>query len=129
MKALGFTLALIACSGSQHPDTTKNNTDPVPVYKDSRSPLEKRRDTACEHIQPKLTQCALADADLLADGVVGAGGEVERIEADDVLQIGGGDVGLGRDAQHHASRRVDDDLAGRGVGDDRAIGHHLDGIA
>ena len=74
-------------------------------------------------------QEAIADADLLADGVVGAGGEVERIEADDVLQIGGVDVGLGRDAQHHARRRVDDDLAGRGVGDDRAIGHHLDGIA
>ncbi|MEP6865914.1 MAG: hypothetical protein ABJE66_35165 [Deltaproteobacteria bacterium] len=50
-----------ACGGGQHTDTTKNS-DPVPVYKDTRSALEKRRDTACEHVQPKLTQCALADA-------------------------------------------------------------------
>jgi hypothetical protein len=34
----------------------------VPVYKDTRTPIQKRRDAACEHIQPKLTQCAVADA-------------------------------------------------------------------
>jgi hypothetical protein len=54
---------LIACGGSQHPDGAgPGNSDPVPVYKDSRTPLEKRRDDGCEAIQPKLTQCALADA-------------------------------------------------------------------
>ena len=54
---------LIACGGSHHSDSTgPSNADPVPVYKDSRTPLEKRRDEGCEAIQPKLTQCALADA-------------------------------------------------------------------
>jgi hypothetical protein len=54
---------LAACGGGQHPDSTKtSDTDPVPVYKDTRTPLEQRRDTACEHVQPKLTQCAVADA-------------------------------------------------------------------
>jgi len=58
---LALMVALAACGGGQHTDTTKNS-DPDPVLKDSRSPIEKRRDEACEHIQPKLTQCAVADA-------------------------------------------------------------------
>lgn len=51
---------LVACGGGQHPESAP--TDPVPVYKDLRSPLEKRRDLGCEAIQPKLTRCAVADA-------------------------------------------------------------------
>ena len=55
--------ALVACGGSKPPETTGPGTaDPVPVYKDTRTPIEKRRDTGCEAIQPKLTQCALSDA-------------------------------------------------------------------
>lgn len=62
MKSMLF-VALIACGGSKPPETTgPGNTDPVPVYKDTRTAIEKRRDTGCEAIQPKLTQCALADA-------------------------------------------------------------------
>jgi len=58
-----ITLGLVACGSSSHPDTAgPGSADPIPVYTDSRTPLEKRRDTACEGIQPKLTQCALADA-------------------------------------------------------------------
>ena len=59
--ALMFALA--ACGGGQHTDTTKNSDpDPVPAVRDTRTPIEKRRDAACEHIQPKLTRCAVADA-------------------------------------------------------------------
>jgi hypothetical protein len=57
--------ALVACGGSKPEPTNPSgpgSADPVPVYKDSRTPIEKRRDTACEAIQPKLTQCALSDA-------------------------------------------------------------------
>ncbi len=63
MKALLLIAALVACGGSQKPDPTAG--DPAPVaapVKDSRTPYEKRRDTACAAIQPKLSQCALADA-------------------------------------------------------------------
>jgi hypothetical protein len=68
VRALAFVVVVVvgaSCSGSQHPDGTgpgPTNADPVPVYKDARTPIEKRRDIACEHIQPKLTQCAVADA-------------------------------------------------------------------
>src|SRR3954470_23535898 len=61
MRNLAFVI-LVACGGGQHPEPVKSDPDPVPVYKDSRTELEKRRDTGCEHIQPKLTQCAVADA-------------------------------------------------------------------
>jgi hypothetical protein len=61
MRKLAFVI-LVACGGGQHPEPVKNDPDPVPVYKDTRSELEKRRDSACEHVQPKLTQCAVADA-------------------------------------------------------------------
>lgn len=61
MKVLALALALVVgCGGGQHPDA--GSADPVPVYKDTRSPIEKRRDLGCEALQPKLTQCALADA-------------------------------------------------------------------
>ncbi|MEO8845370.1 MAG: hypothetical protein ABI591_26730 [Kofleriaceae bacterium] len=56
-------VAVVACGGSKPADTAgPGNNDPVPVYKDTRSPIEKRRDTACEAIQPRLTDCAVADA-------------------------------------------------------------------
>ncbi|CAN5305467.1 hypothetical protein BH11MYX1_BH11MYX1_10150 [soil metagenome] len=59
MKSLVLVL-MIACGGGQHAEPAP--ADPVPVYKDTRSPIEKRRDLACEAIQPKLTRCALDDA-------------------------------------------------------------------
>jgi hypothetical protein len=62
-RALVLVLVL-ACGGKQHTDT-----DPVPgggsatpVVHDSRTPLEQRRDTACEQLQPRLTDCAVDDA-------------------------------------------------------------------
>jgi len=61
MRKLAFVI-LVACGGGQHPEPVKNDPDPVPVMKDTRTELEKRRDSGCEHIQPKLTQCAVADA-------------------------------------------------------------------
>jgi hypothetical protein len=62
MRKLAFVI-LVACGGGQHPEPVKNDPDPVmPVVKDTRTELEKRRDSACEHVQPKLTQCAVADA-------------------------------------------------------------------
>jgi len=61
VKIAILMFALAACGGGQHTDATKNS-DPDPVVKDTRTAIEKRRDTACEHIQPKLTQCAVADA-------------------------------------------------------------------
>jgi hypothetical protein len=62
-RALLLVLVL-ACGGKQHTDT-----DPVPgggsatpVAHDTRTPLEQRRDAACEQVQPRLTDCAVEDA-------------------------------------------------------------------
>ncbi|MEO6776544.1 MAG: hypothetical protein ABI467_26605 [Kofleriaceae bacterium] len=62
MKVWIILAWVAACGGGQHTDTKNSDPDPVPVYHDTRTPLEKRRDAACEHLQPKLTQCALTDA-------------------------------------------------------------------
>lgn len=64
MKSLLMTLVVVAsCGGSQKAarDPDPKPATPAPVA-DTRTPYEKRRDAACEAIQPKLSQCALADA-------------------------------------------------------------------
>jgi hypothetical protein len=58
-------VGLVACGPKQPPKTGPSNDEPVgkvgPV-KDSRTAIEKRRDTACEQLQPRLTECAIEDA-------------------------------------------------------------------
>ena len=55
---LGLGLGL-GCGGSQQPAAQ----DPAPgAVKDTRTPIEQRRDTACEQIGPALTACSVADA-------------------------------------------------------------------
>ena len=60
-----WSLALVlaaACSSKPQPATTP---DPAPgsggVVQDTRTPLEKRRDAACEIVAKRNTECALAD--------------------------------------------------------------------
>ncbi len=62
MKPLLFAL-LVACGGKQttSPTNTSSDDPPGPV-KDTRTELEKRRDTACENVGKKLTSCAVEDA-------------------------------------------------------------------
>jgi hypothetical protein len=63
MKFLAIVLLLAAC-GSSQPETTTPTTDPDPpgVVADTRTELERRRDTACDTLVPRLTQCAVDDA-------------------------------------------------------------------
>ena len=51
---------LVACGGSQKPPPA--NDDPPGVAQDTRTPIEKRRDTACDALGPKLVECAVDDA-------------------------------------------------------------------
>ncbi|MFT3699785.1 MAG: hypothetical protein QM831_41955 [Kofleriaceae bacterium] len=60
MKAL-LLIGLFACGGSQKPAPDPEPKPPT-VAKDTRTPYEQRRDAACDALQPKLSQCALADA-------------------------------------------------------------------
>lgn len=61
---LGLTLGLggLACGGPQRaPDRTGGApADPAPA--DPRTPIERRRDVACDALGPRLTACAVADA-------------------------------------------------------------------
>jgi hypothetical protein len=57
VRALALAVVLAACSGKQ---TTTTTTEPTPPA-DDRTPIQKRRDAACEQLAPKLLECALAD--------------------------------------------------------------------
>jgi hypothetical protein len=61
--ALAFVCAS-ACGGKSPPPPPPpgaGSADPVGVVQDTRTPLAKRRDAACEALGPKLTQCAVDD--------------------------------------------------------------------
>ena len=62
MKSLLLAAVLVACGGKSTPSTTPPDDDPPGVVQDTRSPIEKRRDAACEQLRPKLVQCAVEDA-------------------------------------------------------------------
>ena len=60
---LTLLAAATACGGNPKPAATSNGSGaPTDVATDSRTVLEKRRDTACDSLGPKITQCAVADA-------------------------------------------------------------------
>jgi len=61
MRNVLVLVMLAACGGKQQPPTNSTGSD-EPIVKDTRSPIEKRRDAACEQLQPRLTDCAIADA-------------------------------------------------------------------
>jgi hypothetical protein len=92
--ALAVVVAgVVACGGAQQPkagDGAPENRSPVT---DSRTPIEKRRDAACEQLGPKLTACAVEDAqaDLAAGRVAQAqfdrdtAPEVQRKNTEDFI--------------------------------------------
>lgn len=64
MKNLAFVILLAACGSKQSSPVTNSGSGGGDVgnFKDTRTELEKRRDAACEQLQPTLTDCAIADA-------------------------------------------------------------------
>ncbi len=57
--ALGLLGAPAGCGGPQR--APEGAADPAPAG-DPRTPIERRRDAACDALGPKLTACAVADA-------------------------------------------------------------------
>jgi hypothetical protein len=51
---------LFAC-GSKQPPPAKPEPEPAPAVTDSRSALEKRRDSACDKVSKRVTACAVED--------------------------------------------------------------------
>ncbi len=67
MKLVLIVACLAGCGGSNPEvrgggDGVEPDPDPPGVVSDTRTPIEKRRDAACEKVGAKLTECALADA-------------------------------------------------------------------
>lgn len=60
--ALVALLEVGACGGKATPPPTGPAPSAAPAPTDTRTPIERRRDAACEKLGPKLTQCATADA-------------------------------------------------------------------
>ncbi len=62
---LALVLALAACGGKQpapaSPGPTGSSGSDPGVAQDTRSPLEKRRDAACEVVAKRVTACAVED--------------------------------------------------------------------
>jgi hypothetical protein len=59
--AVGLGLGAPGCGGPQRSDPAGDSAvGPAPAV--SRSPIERRRDAACDALGPKLTACAVADA-------------------------------------------------------------------
>jgi len=59
--ALGLALAPAACGGAQRaPDGDAAHG--AGASADPRTPIERRRDAACDALAPRITACAVADA-------------------------------------------------------------------
>ena len=60
MRSALIALAVVACGS---PKPAPKDPDPTPgVAKDTRTPIEKRRDAACDQVGDRIVTCAVADA-------------------------------------------------------------------
>lgn len=68
MRASSLMIAgvfVAACGGAQQPaggGTGSGSATPVSTAQDTRTPIEVRRDTACDELGPRVTACAVEDA-------------------------------------------------------------------
>jgi hypothetical protein len=60
LVACAFAFALAACGSKQEPPPKE--PDHTPAVQDTRSPLEKRRDAACDVVGKRVSACAVEDA-------------------------------------------------------------------
>lgn len=76
---------LPACGGPQHTSDGGGSTPrEPPAVSDTRTPIEQRRDAACDQLGPKITACAVEDARAnLAAGTIGQP-QFERDTAPDI---------------------------------------------
>jgi hypothetical protein len=64
MKNLIFLIALSACGNKTSTPIANagSGDDPPGPVKDTRTEIERRRDSACETLGPRITACAVEDA-------------------------------------------------------------------
>lgn len=61
MKSLVLILTIAGCGGKQTTGGGGSDEHPGPAA-DTRTPFEKRLDSACDALGPRLTQCAVDDS-------------------------------------------------------------------
>ncbi len=82
MKNLVFVLAIAACGNKgQTQVSNAGSGDPPGPVRDTRTELEQRRDTACETLGPRITDCAVADAKV----ALGAG-QIKQKDFDEITK-------------------------------------------
>jgi hypothetical protein len=66
MRALWLAVLIVACGGQQapvaHQAGSGDTVESPPPVRDTRTPLEKRRDAACDVAAQRVTACAVEDA-------------------------------------------------------------------
>lgn len=62
MRSFVVIAMLAACGAKQTPKGGEGSAEPTGAVVDPRTPIEKRRDAACDALAPRLTQCAVEDA-------------------------------------------------------------------
>ena len=65
MKRFALALVLAACASKPAPAPQQPPEQPAGAAKDTRSPLEQRRDAACEVVGKRTAECAAADSKAL----------------------------------------------------------------
>ena len=62
LGAAALAVWLAGCGGAQHSGDDAPANRGAATAVDTRTPIEQRRDAACEQLGPKITACAVADA-------------------------------------------------------------------
>lgn len=86
MKSLVIVLsvAAAACGSKQSPPVANSgsgDTGSATAPADNRTEIEKRRDSACEHLGPRITACAVEDAKKAL-----AAGDIKQKQYDDITR-------------------------------------------
>ncbi len=82
LLALAASVSLAACGSKQAPVTSSGDgTPPGPGPRDTRTDIEKRRDTACDALGPRVTACAVADAKTAL-----AAGQIKQAQYDEITR-------------------------------------------
>jgi hypothetical protein len=104
MKSLVVVMVVVACSGPQK-SGGGDAAQPVGVVKDTRSEIERRRETACEALKPKLVQCTVDAAKAELDAGRLSQKQFDEITAQPILDKHGANWMKGCDVEM-SSRQV-----------------------
>jgi hypothetical protein len=81
MKSFVLIAVLAACGGKPTPREPSGPADPPGPVTDTRTEFEKRLDTACKALEPRIVECTVADAK-----AAHAAGTLSKAQLDDLTR-------------------------------------------